>query len=160
MGHNRLMRCVETTFESAFGVSDGKNTEPAYLTSFESGTLKVRNHAEEQVALWKIDHCTFQSGDQARCDCALISEDLVVFVEMKDAKVKSRRIRRQEAYRQLSQTLEDFHQNIPARMTRKALVVFELTGNYPASRTDTIFQAKSFEDNFNTQLLEGNHFIF
>ncbi len=45
--------------------------------------LLVRNHNQEPVYLLAIDHCIYNDSNPSKCDCALVSGDIIYFVEFK-----------------------------------------------------------------------------
>lgn len=70
--------------------------------------LTVHNPREHAVHLVAIDSCMYDSGDITRCDCALIREPEIHFVEFKHG-VKTRRSERvKECIPQLAATINDF----------------------------------------------------
>lgn len=70
--------------------------------------LTVHNPQEHAVHLVSIDSCMYESSDTTRCDCALVREREIHFVEFKHG-VKTRRSERvKNCIPQLAATINDF----------------------------------------------------
>lgn len=70
--------------------------------------LTVHNPSAHAVHLVAIDSCIYNSGDTTRCDCALVRNQDIRFVEFKHG-VKTRRSERiKECIPQLAATINDF----------------------------------------------------
>ncbi|UOQ78614.1 hypothetical protein MUN84_08775 [Hymenobacter sp. 5516J-16] len=76
----------------------------------EQTDLTVRNTGEAVVYLIAIDHCLYGSADAQRCDCALVREEEIHFVEFKHGLNKNRSARLKECIPQLAAAINDFVQ--------------------------------------------------
>jgi hypothetical protein len=70
--------------------------------------LTVRNTGPAAVHLVAIDHCLYGSADATRCDCALVRQEEIRFVEFKHGKNKNRPERLRECIPQLAAAINDF----------------------------------------------------
>lgn len=74
----------------------------------EQTDLTVHNFSAAAVHLIAIDHCLYGSSDAQRCDCALVREEEIHFVEFKYGANKNRSARLKECIPQLAATINDF----------------------------------------------------
>lgn len=72
--------------------------------------LTVRHDGSAAVHLVAIDHCLYGSADATRCDCALVRQEEIHFVEFKHGKNKNRPERLRECIPQLAAAINDFVQ--------------------------------------------------
>lgn len=79
--------------------------------------LTVQNGAGQPVHLVAIDCCLYTSGDARRCDCALVQEETIYFVEFKHGNSRRRTERVRDCIPQLAYSINDFYSNgiFPAR---------------------------------------------
>lgn len=72
--------------------------------------LTVHNTSASIVHLVAIDHCLYGPADATRCDCALVRDEEIHFVEFKHGKNKNRKDRLRECIPQLAAAINDFVQ--------------------------------------------------
>ena len=70
--------------------------------------LIVHNAGSAAVHLVAIDHCLYGSADATRCDCALVRQEEIHFIEFKHGKAKNRPDRLRECIPQLAAAINDF----------------------------------------------------
>lgn len=95
--------------------------------------LTVRNDTAQPVHLVAIDCCLFDSSDPSRCDCALIQNEVIHFVEFKHGNYRRRTERIQECVKQLAKSINDFYNTgiIPARHSVLAIACVGFTEEFP-----------------------------
>lgn len=99
----------------------------------EDRELTVRNTTAQPVHLVAIDCCLFASSDPSRCDCALVQNEIIHFVEFKHGNFRRRTERIQECVRQLANSINDFYSTgiIPARHSVLAIACVGFTEEFP-----------------------------
>jgi hypothetical protein len=104
------MNCVchtKSAFESIvaeiFYVSDGKPVK--IVSNNESFELTVKNPQRKLIDFVKTDKCLL-SDEVKKCDCILVSDQIVYLVEIKNCNAGGRGKRRKDASMQLSSTIE------------------------------------------------------
>lgn len=70
--------------------------------------LSIHNPREQPIHLVAIDSCLYDSGDTTRCDCALVCEQEIQFVEFKHGNHRRRSERIKDCIPQLAATINDF----------------------------------------------------
>ncbi|MGI4744070.1 MAG: hypothetical protein ACRYG7_53655 [Janthinobacterium lividum] len=95
--------------------------------------LMVQNNAAQPVHLVAIDCCLFASNDPSRCDCALVQEESIRFVEFKHGNSRRRTERVQECIRQLANSINEFYSTgvLPARHIVLAIACVGFTEEFP-----------------------------
>ncbi|MEJ7666242.1 MAG: hypothetical protein WKG07_45390 [Hymenobacter sp.] len=71
--------------------------------------LTVQNKTAQPVHLVAIDCCLFAATDPSRCDCALVQEESIHFVEFKHGIYRRRTERIRDCIKQLANSINDFH---------------------------------------------------
>lgn len=95
--------------------------------------LMVHNVTGRPVHLVAIDCCLYDSGDPSRCDCALVQEEDIRFVEFKHGNFRRRTNRIQECVPQLAKSINDFFDRgiLPARQAVLAIACVGFTEEFP-----------------------------
>jgi len=75
----------------------------------EDRELTVHNKTGQPIHLVAIDCCLLASDDPSRCDCALVQEEIIQFVEFKHGKYARRTERIKDCIRQLANSINDFY---------------------------------------------------
>lgn len=136
--------CITTLAHSVFHVHDPLSSDSGGAAerlpcTFRLGPekeeweLTVQNNAAHPVHLVAIDCCLFTSNDPSRCDCALVQEEIIRFVEFKHGNYRRRTERIQDCIRQLATTINDFYSTgiLPARHTVPAIACVGFTEEFP-----------------------------
>ncbi len=99
----------------------------------EDRELTVQNTAEQPVHLVAIDCCLFASSDPSRCDCALVQEEVIHFVEFKHGIYKRRTDRIKDCIPQLASSITDFYSKgiFPAQHVVVAIACVGFTEEFP-----------------------------
>ncbi len=99
----------------------------------EDRELTVHNKTDQPVHLVAIDCCLFDSGDPSRCDCALVKEEVIRFVEFKHGNFRRRTERVRDCIPQLAKSINDFYSKgiLPARHTVLAIACVGFTEEFP-----------------------------
>lgn len=99
----------------------------------EDRELTVRNETSQSVHLVAIDCCLFASDDPSRCDCALVQDETIHFVEFKHGKYARRTERIRDCIRQLANSINDFYNAgvLPPQHTVLAIACVGFTEEYP-----------------------------
>lgn len=107
---SRPQLCISSHAEAEFYVFDTDGDFPCrHRTAAPQDTdLTVRNTGAAAVHLVAIDHCLYSSADATRCDCALVRQEEIHFVEFKHGKNKNRPDRLRECIPQLAAAINDF----------------------------------------------------
>jgi hypothetical protein len=102
--------CISSHTISVFYVYDQPGNLPCLhrTESPEQTDLTVYNNGTAVVHLIAIDHCLYGSGDTQRCDCALVCQDEIHFIEFKHGANKNRATRLKECVPQLAAAINDF----------------------------------------------------
>lgn len=103
--------CISRHGEDEFRVFDPEGAFPCRPRGEEEPQetdLTVRNAGPAAVHLVAIDHCLYGPADAARCDCALVRQEEIHFVEFKHGKTKNRPERLRECIPQLAAAINDF----------------------------------------------------
>jgi len=99
----------------------------------EDQELTVQNNAAYPVHLVAIDCCLFASSDPSRCDCALVQEETIRFVEFKHGNHRRRTERIKDCIKQLADSINDFYSAgiLPARHSVVAIACVGFTEEFP-----------------------------
>jgi hypothetical protein len=159
-----LMRgnaCQEALTHTEFFIQDppSPSEDPCfhYLPPARSRfDLQVINQAGRLVHLVKIDKCLYTSGDSARCDCALLTNDQAYFVEFKmtDTEATSagneRYARASDCMRQLEASIKAFIERgaIPVGALVIACACVGRTQQIPYPGADFLKLSASFRERF------------
>lgn len=102
--------CITQHSDAEFHIYDPEGSFPCRRRDdFPQETdLTVRNTGSTVVHLIAIDHCLYGSADATRCDCALVRQEEIHFVEFKHGKAKNRPDRLRECIPQLAAAINDF----------------------------------------------------
>jgi len=99
----------------------------------EDRELTVHNQNGKPVHLVAIDCCLFDSGDPSRCDCALVKEEVIQFIEFKHGNFRRRTERIKDCIPQLAKSINDFYSKgiLPARHTVLAIACVGFIEEFP-----------------------------
>ncbi|RZJ91516.1 MAG: hypothetical protein EOO60_07925 [Hymenobacter sp.] len=99
----------------------------------EDRELTVQNTTAQPVHLVAIDCCLFASDDPSRCDCALVQEENIRFIEFKHGKYTRRTERIKDCIKQLANSINDFYSTgiLPARHNVLAIACVGFTEEFP-----------------------------
>jgi len=99
----------------------------------EDRELTVQNQTQQLVHLVAIDCCLFASGDPSRCDCALVQQETIHFVEFKHGNYRRRTDRIKDCIPQLANSINDFYSQgiMPAQHTVLAIACVGFTEEFP-----------------------------
>lgn len=99
----------------------------------EDRELTVHNKSDQPIHLVAIDSCLFDSNDPSRCDCALVKEEIIQFVEFKHGNFRRRTERVRDCISQLAKSINDFYSKgiLPARHTVLAIACVGFTEEFP-----------------------------
>jgi ferredoxin len=164
--------CLETTDLDIFEVLDEGKSK---IVPESQGQFKIINPNKEPLYFLAIDKCIFfDEKDPKRCDFAIFSEDIFVFVELKECKGKNRRENAGKAIKQLEETLKQFKNKIslPSKLFAIASITRKKTTNNtqneerlseiekdlfkPLSVSKKQSKTKSFKDDYQATLLEDS----
>ena len=153
--------CLTKTQEPRFGIVDGASGEKASLifTQDNDWDFEVNNYKDLILTFLAIDDCLFSSLDQERCDCAVFSEKIILFLELKDVKKKQRNRARRKAIKQLENTLSTFQSSL-STLEVFAVIGFKSAKKNPIANTNRQAAIAHFTDLYNAKLQEGNSFEF
>lgn len=95
--------------------------------------LTVQNSSGQPVHLVAIDCCLFASNEPSRCDCALVQEETIHFVEFKHGNQRRRTDRIKDCIPQLASSINDFYTNgvLSARHAVLAIACVGFTEELP-----------------------------
>lgn len=101
--------------------------------------MAVANARGRLIQLVAIDKCLYDDADPSRCDCALICDEEIQFVEFKHGNSRRRTDRVKECIPQLAATITEFHrrQIIPAGCTVRAVACVGFTEQRPPRAAST-----------------------
>ncbi len=108
---NQPLLCISSHGEAEFHIFDPEGNFPCRHRGPDAPQetdLTVRNASPAAVHLVAIDHCLYGSADATRCDCALVRQEEIRFVEFKHGKSKNRPDRLRECIPQLAAAINDF----------------------------------------------------
>jgi len=99
----------------------------------EDRELTVHNKTGQPIHLVAIDCCLLASDDPSRCDCALVQEEIIQFVEFKHGKYARRTERIKDCIRQLANSINDFYNAgiLPPKQTILAIACVGFTEELP-----------------------------
>lgn len=99
----------------------------------EDRELTVQNKTTQPIHLVAIDCCLFASDDPSRCDCALVQDETIHFVEFKHGNYRRRTERIQDCIKQLANSINDFYNIgiLPARHSVLAIACVGFTEEFP-----------------------------
>ncbi len=99
----------------------------------EDRELTVQNETDQPIYLVAIDCCLFASNDPSRCDCALVQEETICFVEFKHGNYRRRTERIKDCIPQLANSINDFYKNgvLAARHVVIAIACVGFTEEFP-----------------------------
>lgn len=99
----------------------------------EDRELTVYNETGQPIHLVAIDCCLFASDDPSRCDCALVHEENIHFVEFKHGNYRRRTDRIKDCISQLANSINDFYANgiLAARQAVLAIACVGFTEDFP-----------------------------
>lgn len=172
--------CLQTLNES-FGVKDDQENQPAYIikatteqmerfkdkmTDFKDWHFWAENPKEQKIHFVAIDNCWLEAEEGGQCDFALFTIRDFVLVDIKDVKKKMRQDAKKEAVRQLYNTFQKLKNKnvLPSDLQRFAIVGLTFQEYYhqsrPTARTQVASDRKRFQDDFQTDLVIANGFLF
>lgn len=106
-----LYNCSEGVYEKHFWIKDNENGV-CELCSIGEGQLSVINKQRKDVDFLKIDGCVYQSLDGERCDCSLLTNEKIYFIEFKEkndfSNKKSKKRSMNKAKSQIANTINNF----------------------------------------------------
>jgi hypothetical protein len=113
----RHATCITLHTDEAFHVYDPPQrlpTDPALPCARRVGSpeltdLAVLNPGSQVVHLVAIDKYLYSSADTTRCDCALVCDEQIHFIEFKHGVSKRRTDRVKECIPQLAAAINDFY---------------------------------------------------
>lgn len=159
-GTKKGKSCEFQIVENTFSVRDDKQNEPAYITGFEEAHFTIINVENQKLAFLPIDICIFDEKDGRKCDFAVSDKFYLVLVDIKDYKINKRNEGRNEAKKQLIQTVVKLQTKLDLTIyTVFAVIGLTFRNDFPASKT-RLQDAEAEFDDLNTILLEGNSFEF
>ena len=128
--------CISSHNDSSFYVYDQSGNSPCKhrIENPEQTDLTVRNSKSALIHLVAIDHCLYSSADTRRCDCVLVQDEAIHFVEFKHGVNKNRSDRLKECIPQLAAAINDFiHAGIiaPQSIVRAVACVGFVSQNPP-----------------------------
>ncbi len=139
--HRPGAACISAHTDVLFHVCDQPHPLPVCRRAGPSQEpdLRVTNVSARIVHLVAVDKCLYDDADPTRCDCALICDDAIQFVEFKHGKSKRRTDRIKECIPQLAATITAFHrlQIIPASCTVRAIACVGFTEQRPPHDAST-----------------------
>ncbi|TDN39750.1 hypothetical protein E4631_09270 [Hymenobacter sp. UV11] len=136
--------CITTLFHPVFHVYDplslaGDEATERLPSTYRLGPdkedreLTVQNETGQPVHLVAIDCCLFTSDDPSRCDCALVQDATIHFVEFKHGNYRRRTDRIKDCIPQLANSINDFYANgiLAARQAVLAIACVGFTEEFP-----------------------------
>jgi hypothetical protein len=172
--------CLQTLNES-FGVKDDKENESAYIvkatmeqirifkdkvTDFEDWHFFAENPKEQKIHFVAIDNCWLEAEQGGQCDFALFTIQDFVLVDIKDVKKKMRQDAKKYAVKQLYNTLKILKNKNLLSPDLQHFAIVGLTfrdyyhQGHPKARTQVASDMKRFQDDFQTDLVIANGFLF
>ena len=100
--------CLKSTTEPAFELFDSQvPPQRCYIkhNHDQEGHFLVKNDSRKTIYFLAIDKCIFGDDAETHCDCALFDENVLCFIEIKDAGKRTRKEHRRKAYQQLKSTI-------------------------------------------------------
>jgi len=165
--------CLEDICLPAFEVIDDQQNLPCrlLLTNGEFGQFQIKNPRKHCLQFLKIDNCILFTQDGAKCDFAVFNADELIFVELKKIEAntasshKKRKIKRNDAYTQLENTLKIFQsKNIDLSGYKLFVIASVLDYNPPVTKmpaaTTKSQNAKVRFEEYNAILLTGQIYEF
>jgi hypothetical protein len=142
--HRAAATCISSHNDVLFHVCDQPHPLPVCRRTgpAQDVDLAVTNPQSRTIQLVAIDKCLFTDADHTRCDCALICDDEIQFVEFKHGNSKRRTDRVKECISQLAATITAFHsrQIIPDNCTVRAIACVGFTEQRPPRDASTAAQ--------------------
>ncbi len=142
--HRSAAPCVSSHSDVLFHVCDQPHPLPVCrrADSSQDVDLTVANPRSRTIQLVAIDKCLYTDADPTRCDCALICDEEIQFVEFKHGNSKRRTDRVKECISQLAATINAFHsrQIIPDNCTVRAIACVGFTEQRPPRDASTAAQ--------------------
>lgn len=148
-----FLPCISTHSDSEFYIYDSilpdrspESKEPlkrlptaCRVGTYQPNDFTVKNFSDNPIHLVAIDCCMYESGDSTRCDCALVLEQDIRFIEFSHGNFRRRVNRVEKCIPQLAATINDFYAQgiIPAGAVVQAIVCVGFTEDFPP-RTATI----------------------
>jgi hypothetical protein len=121
--------------------------------------LKVTNKHETEIWLIKTDKCLFDASHK-KCDCILLNEKQVYFIEIKDAQ-SNRGVYRRKAYEQIETTIRKIEgTGIDLSMFEKTAVICFKNNAISVSSSVNNTKKAYFWSNFKTTLTETQEVLF
>ena len=156
--------CIEEHTDSNIFIIDPEEDGPCQVVATEEEAhLVIKNPQEINIHLLKIDQCLFfDDSVHKKCDCAVFTETLFCFVEIKNTvRSKQRSNHRRKARKQLEQTIQLFQDNLDfSAIQQQAIICFTFKPARPVASTSAQEAAVLFQDQYNVTLLEGNEVTF
>ncbi len=139
--------------------SDEKFTPCRIVSEEDEYQICVVNENEFEVTFIKIDQCLIINNDHRKCDCALISNNQFFFIEIKNVKLKQRKLARKEAIQQLKSTIEIFKQNLDlSQFELYAIIGFKTNKPYIVQSSKNT-QRVMFKSDYDVVLQEGSQIV-
>lgn len=152
--------CLEEYTNAIFWIEDPKEGGKCQVHVEENNQVdfKVINEDEKAIHFLAIDKCLLDDSDEEKCDFALFDDDVFCFIEIKESKPRTRKLRRKKALSQLETTITLFQSKLDfTNYQLEANVCFSMgTKIFPQRNASSLANIKRFQDKYNTRLTEGN----
>ena len=139
--HRPAASCTSPHTDVRFHVCDQPHPLPVCrrFGPSQDVDLTVTNAQARTIHLVAVDKCLYDDADPTRCDCALICDEEIQFVEFKHGNTKRRTDRIKECIPQLAATITAFHrlQIIPDSCTVRAVACVGFTEQRPPRDAST-----------------------
>jgi len=104
---NNLDECTKVVINEHFFILDDIENTPAYI-KHDNGQFEVINDFKKKIYFVQIDNCIYTSSDESRCDCAIYTDEVFCFIELKTCKIRNQKENRKKAQKQLKTTIQKY----------------------------------------------------
>jgi len=152
--------CFEIVTDKEFEIYDCKEDDEDCSTGRcyirVDGDFKVINPNLKDIGFLAVDKCIFFDADKIKkCDCIVMDNDTLCFIEIKDCKSKNRSNRKREAKKQLKSTIEIFESKVKINRIKEAYLCVGVSQARPSKLASSMDSRIEFEEELETQLFDG-----
>jgi hypothetical protein len=152
--------CYEVVNHKEFDIYDCKEDNESSTTGRcyiqQDGDFKVINLNQKKIGFLAVDKCVFFDEDTIKkCDCIIMDDETLCFIEIKDCKSRNRSNRKREAKKQLKSTIEFFESKVEVNRTKEAYLCVGVSRTRPSKLASSMDSRIEFEENLDTRLFDG-----
>lgn len=139
---------------------NNESNQPDFVNEDKKWSLKIVNNTNDNVDFFQNDSCLMIQKELKKCDWISIFKNTFYFIEAKDVKSGRRKKQRNEAKKQLEQTILYYLENYPSIGDMNLIVIINFRNQGKITRADNKAKALFFKEEYNADYIETNYLDF